>query len=105
MDAKRVLPSVFSFLALFSLSGCAGQDVPVVFAPADASVTGSRWNANPRASASLFISGHSLTDPLPEHLVPIAQSIGTSIEWNRQSLPGAAIRIRTRGFGENESLS
>jgi hypothetical protein len=103
MDAKHVLPSVLSFLVLFGLSGCAERDVPTVMAPTDASMTGSQWNSKPRASASMFISGHSLTDPLPEHLILIAQSMGTGIEWNRQSLPGSAIRIRTRGLGENEA--
>lgn len=46
----------------------------------------------------LFISGHSLTDPpLPRYLADIAQSLGTPVQWNMQSIDGSAIHQRTRG--------
>lgn len=58
--------------------------------------------AQERTAASVLISGHSLTDPLPEPLVTIARSLGTTIEWNRQSVPGSSIRVRTRGVDETQ---
>ena len=46
----------------------------------------------------LFISGHSLTDePLPQYLEAIAESLGTAVLWNQQSIVGSSIRTRTRG--------
>jgi hypothetical protein len=51
-----------------------------------------------RASARLFISGHSLTDnPLGEHVVAIAGSLGGSsaARYNQQIVIGSPIRVRT----------
>ena len=48
----------------------------------------------------LFISGHSLTDrPFPDFLARIAESLGRSMHWNAQNLPGSTLRDRTRGIG------
>lgn len=52
----------------------------------------------PRASATIFFSGHSLTDnPLPEDVARIARSLGTAMQWNQQNIPGSSIERRTRG--------
>lgn len=51
-----------------------------------------------RESMNLFISGHSLTDqPIPDHLEAIADSLRTSLAWNRQYVVGSSIMARSRG--------
>jgi hypothetical protein len=46
----------------------------------------------------LFISGHSLMEqPIPDQLEAIAKSLGTPLEWNRQSIGGSSILTRSRG--------
>lgn len=53
---------------------------------------------SPSVPQRLFVSGHSLTDPpLPRYLAEIAQSLGTPLQWNMQSVVGSAIHQRTRG--------
>ncbi|HVZ31230.1 MAG TPA: hypothetical protein VG963_02325, partial [Polyangiaceae bacterium] len=57
----------------------------------------------PRSSARFFISGHSLTyDPFGDYVVSIAQSLGSSAQYNEQIMMGSAIHYRVRGNG-NES--
>lgn len=52
----------------------------------------------PRLSASIFYSGHSLTDnPLPDDVAQIARSLGTQAHWNQQNIPGSSLKKRTRG--------
>lgn len=92
-------------LALLSgVVGCRSQDEPKLGMPKDLSIIGTRWDATPRSSATVLISGHSLTDPLPDPLVAIAHSLGTTIEWNRQSVPGSSVRVRTRGLDESQGV-
>ncbi|MDC3954824.1 hypothetical protein [Polyangium jinanense] len=51
-----------------------------------------------RASARMFLSGHSLTDnPLPDHVLTIAQSLGKDFNFNEQIGIGSPIRVRTKG--------
>lgn len=58
----------------------------------------------PPAAASVFISGHSLTDrPMPDSLAAIAGSLGTTLQWNRQYLVGSTIRERSRGLVDGET--
>ncbi len=52
----------------------------------------------PRASARVFISGHSLTaEPIGSELVKIAQSLGASAKYNEQLATGSSIHYRVRG--------
>jgi hypothetical protein len=54
--------------------------------------------ATTRTTAGIFYSGHSLTDnPLPEYVAEIARSLGGSVRWNQQNIPGSSIQARTRG--------
>jgi hypothetical protein len=54
---------------------------------------------HPREAASLFITGHSLTDqPMPNYLAEIARSLDTPLQWNRQYVVGSSIATRTRGL-------
>lgn len=56
----------------------------------------------PRSSASIFFSGHSLTDnPLPDYVASIATSLNTQLAWNQQVTPGSPIRVRSRGRNAN----
>ena len=58
--------------------------------------------SDPRSSARLFFSGHSLTDnPLPDYVASIAQSLSTQVWWNQQMMLGSPIRVRTRGNDSN----
>lgn len=58
--------------------------------------------SDPRSSARLFFSGHSLTDnPLPDYVASIAESLSTQVWWNQQNTPGSPIRLRTRGDNPN----
>ncbi|MDI1477306.1 hypothetical protein [Polyangium sp. y55x31] len=51
-----------------------------------------------RTSARMFLSGHSLTDnPLPDHVLTIAQSLGKDFNFNEQIGIGSPIRVRTKG--------
>ncbi|WP_232379654.1 hypothetical protein [Polyangium fumosum] len=51
-----------------------------------------------RMSARMFLSGHSLTDnPLPDHVLTIAQSLGKDFNFNEQIGIGSPIRVRTKG--------
>ncbi|MRG95409.1 hypothetical protein GF068_26335 [Polyangium spumosum] len=51
-----------------------------------------------RASARMFLSGHSLTDnPLPDYVLSIAQSLGKDFNFNEQIGIGSPIRVRTKG--------
>jgi len=51
-----------------------------------------------RASARMFLSGHSLTDnPLPDHVLIIAQSLGKDFNFNEQIGIGSPMRVRTKG--------
>jgi hypothetical protein len=49
----------------------------------------------PREAANVFISGHSLTEPVDHNLEAIARSLGKHIRWNRQLILGSPIRART----------
>lgn len=90
-------------LAILSgVVGCHAKDEPKVSIQTDLSINGKPWDATPRSSAAVLISGHSLTDPLPDPLVAIAHTLGTTIEWNRQSVPGSSVRMRTRGLDESQ---
>jgi hypothetical protein len=52
----------------------------------------------------LFISGHSLTDqPIPDQLAAIANSLGTTIDWNRQYIAGSSILMRSKGSDTGSS--
>lgn len=56
----------------------------------------------PRDSARVFFSGHSLMDnPLPDYLEAIAQSLNTPLSWNSQNVLGGTIQLRTRGRDRN----
>ncbi len=58
----------------------------------------------PAAPERVFWSGHSLTDrPIPDHFAAIANSLGHTLEWNRQYIVGSSIRARTRGTDGNWS--
>jgi hypothetical protein len=53
----------------------------------------------PRASARIFVSGHSLTDdPLGEDIVSIARSLRLKASFNEQIVLGSPIRVRVRGM-------
>jgi hypothetical protein len=55
-----------------------------------------------RDGATVFITGHSLTDlPLPNFLEAIARSQGATHVWNRQYIVGSTIQQRTRGTDSN----
>jgi len=55
-----------------------------------------------RDGATVFITGHSLTDlPLPNFLEAIAQSQAATHVWNRQYVVGSTIEQRSRGAGSN----
>ena len=57
-----------------------------------------------RSAATVFISGHSLTDrPIPDHLEKIALSLGSELAWNRQYVVGSDIQRRTRGSAAGET--
>ncbi len=48
--------------------------------------------------ASVFFSGHSLTDnPMPDDAASIASSMGRQSLWNQQNYIGSPLRLRTRG--------
>jgi hypothetical protein len=54
--------------------------------------------SQPRASANIFYSGHSLMDrPLPDFVQRIAESQNSPNQWNRQYVVGSSIQWRTRG--------
>ncbi|MFT3812154.1 MAG: hypothetical protein QM740_02125 [Acidovorax sp.] len=62
--------------------------------------------SEPRSSARMFFSGHSLLDdPLPEYVASIAKSLGTPAWWNEQNHPGSTIAARTRGNAAAGSAS
>jgi hypothetical protein len=70
-----------------------GNASPAADIPADSFKIGAA-----RASARIFISGHSLVDqPLPTLLADVAQQAGTPVEWNRQYVVGSSIRRRVQG--------
>ncbi len=51
-----------------------------------------------RMSARMFLSGHSLTDnPLPDHVLTIAASLGKDFNFNEQIGIGSPMRARTKG--------
>lgn len=55
-----------------------------------------------RDGATVFITGHSLTDlPLPNFLEAIARSQAATHVWNRQYVVGSTIQQRTRGTDSN----
>lgn len=52
----------------------------------------------PRNSANIFYSGHSLMDrPLPDFVQKIAESLNTPTQWNRHYVVGSSIQLRTQG--------
>lgn len=52
----------------------------------------------PRDSARIFLSGHSLTDdPLADFVLEIAGSLGNDFNYNQQIGIGSPIRVRTLG--------
>src|SRR5687767_9818206 len=49
---------------------------------------------DPRESAQIFFTGHSLIDnPLPDWVELIAKSKGNKIAWEQQNIPGAPLRL------------
>jgi len=75
---------------------------------ADASESGSETGElppagwEPRDSARIFLSGHSLTDnPLPEYVLEVAGSLGQDFDFNQQIGIGSPIRVRTLGDSWN----
>lgn len=78
-------------------SGCGSSDVSST--PAiEAATARPVIIGQPRESARVFISGHSLVDqPLPDYLGRVAASRGTPMEWERQYVVGSSIVRRTRG--------
>ena len=82
-------------LAWVSAWGGAGRSEAATAGPGSAA--GPAWG-EPRASARLFVSGHSLTDnPLGEHVVAIANSLGgrDAARYNQQIVIGSPIANRT----------
>jgi hypothetical protein len=85
MSCGRLLFSSILLMSLFA--------IPLTRASA-----GSKANPNSNASASFFISGHSLTDnPYADYLIKITKSFGIESEYNQQIVIGSPIRVRTRG--------
>lgn len=54
----------------------------------------------PRAHANVLFSGHSLLDPIPAPLVALIAARGDTIGWERHSIPGSPIRVRTYGMND-----
>jgi len=53
---------------------------------------------SPMQGQAVFWSGHSLTDPpIPEFMAEISGYFGKSTGWNRHSMAGASLEMRTRG--------
>lgn len=50
-----------------------------------------------RTQANVLFSGHSLLDPVPTPMAALVQARGDSIGWERQSIPGSPLRVRTFG--------
>lgn len=111
---------VCSLAALVALGACGGGGSseaapiagapPAAGAPAPAPAPGgspgpapapAAWGT-PKTQSRVFITGHSLTDnPLGDHLVAIANSVGGSnaAKYNQQIVLGSPIRVRTEAAG------
>jgi hypothetical protein len=58
-----------------------------------------------RKDSRVFISGHSLVDqPVPDYYAAVGQSLGQSIQWNRQYIVGSSIFRRTHGVDRNSDV-
>lgn len=68
------------------------HDVPEEPLPVSSSASFTR-----RSQVRAFYSGHSLTDGVPEAVASIASSLGDSLQFEQQSLPGSLLRERTKG--------
>ena len=56
----------------------------------------------PRSTARVFLSGHSLTDdPLASYFTNTAVSRGDTVAYNQQIIIGSPIRVRTRGMSSS----
>ncbi|HEX2678265.1 MAG TPA: hypothetical protein VHM19_16540 [Polyangiales bacterium] len=65
---------------------------------------GATQNGTPRSSVHIFNTAHShADDPLMDDIVSIAQSLGSSAEYNEQIVIGSPMRVRTRGNNPDAS--
>jgi hypothetical protein len=67
-------------------------------APTPAPPPASPPPAGARSQAAIMVSGHSLTSHgIFANMEAVAGSLGTTMLWNEQNIPGSPMRARTRG--------